>query len=89
MNKEVSDMTTRMAYIEKTWGECRRPGRGKVEDYSWEVSFCEGFPLVVLDRHCYNNEELALTRSRLFELGKYTLGEHKEIKFEDEEECIE
>lgn len=74
-------MINRVAYIEKTWGECYRSGRGKVEDYGWEVSFCEASPLVILDKHCYNNEETALKNAKLFESGEYTIGEYNEIQF--------
>jgi len=77
----MTDMTNRVAYIEKTWGECYRPGRGKVEDYGWEVSFCETSPLVVLDRQCYNNEQTALINAKKFENGEYTIGEYNEIQF--------
>lgn len=74
---------TRITYIEKTYGECRRNGR-KVEDYSWEVTFLTTGPLVVVDRACYNSAELALERSHQWREGEYTIGEYGEPIFEDE-----
>ena len=73
-----------LADIEKEWGEVYRKGRGKVEDWSWMVTFydCWQAGVHVMDRHWYKTEADAKFAARLFETHKFLLGQHKEILFE-------
>jgi hypothetical protein len=65
------------AVVDKEWGEVRHPGRGKVEDWAWEVTFYTG--PIVLDRHCYKEEATATLVAALFEAGDFHYGEYGEI----------
>lgn len=77
--------------IEKEWCEVRRPGRGKVEDWSWCVTFYDSHewedPL--MDRHWYSTEAAAKMNAALFEDGKFKYGEHGEVVFDKIFEDVE
>ena len=78
----------RMATVEKSWGECVRNGR-KVEDYSWEVTFYEGEYIEMndwIDRHYYKTEEIAVERMKMFDEGRYEIGQYGEVTFPSVEE---
>jgi hypothetical protein len=70
----------RVATVEKEWAEVRRKGRGKVEDWSWTVTFYEGEEKI--DQHYINNEVDANMIAALFECGAYTVGEYGEVCFD-------
>lgn len=72
----------RMATVEKEWGEVRRKGRGKVEDWSWTVTFYEGKMIDWIDQHYINNEADAKMIAALFEDGTFTVGEFGELCFD-------
>jgi len=77
----------RKASIERTWGECLRNGR-KVEDWSWEVTFYEGEFIEMndyIDRHYYNNEQIAVDRAQMFEDGQYTTSEYGGVDFPEQQ----
>jgi len=67
--------------IEKEWGEVRCKRRGKVEDWSWMVSFYDtrewDDPLV--DRHWYKTEQDAKFVSAMFEAGNFKYGKYTEV----------
>jgi hypothetical protein len=67
------------AILRKEWGEVRRSGRGKVEDWSWEVAFYETPHFPALDRHCYKTEAEAKLVATLFESGDFHLGQYGEV----------
>lgn len=69
---------TLTATVEKEWAEVRRKGRGKVEDWSWTVSF---FADRMIDQHYINNEPDAKLQAILFETGNFTIGEYNEVQF--------
>jgi hypothetical protein len=76
----------RMATVEKEWAEVRRKGQGKVEDWSWTVTFYEGEWIEMndwIDRHYINNEADAEMIATLFECGAYSVGEFGELCFDD------
>lgn len=70
----------RTAMVSKEWCEVLRAGRGKVEDWSWEVTFLSDG--VVADRHFYKTEALARDAANLFEGGKYRESEFGGIEFD-------
>lgn len=70
----------RAATVEKEWAEVRRKGRGKVEDWSWTVTFYEDGTRI--DQHYINNEADAKMIAALFECGAYTAGEYGELCFD-------
>jgi hypothetical protein len=70
----------RIATVEKEWAEVRRKGRGKVEDWSWTVSFHDNE--WALDQHYINNEADAKMIASLFEASAFTTGEYGELCFE-------
>lgn len=73
----------RIATVEKEWGEVRRKGRGKVEDWSWTVSFDYGpWYYELSDQHYINNEADAKLIAALFEDGAFTIGEFGELCFD-------
>lgn len=57
----------RTATVEKEWAEVRRKGRGKVEDWSWTVTFYEDGESI--DQHYINNETDARFIALLYESG--------------------
>ena len=59
----------RTATVEKEWAEVRRKGRGKVEDWSWTVTFVENTQRI--DQHYINNESDAEMIASLFEAGAF------------------
>lgn len=65
------------ATVEKEWAEVRRPGRGKVEDWTYVVTYSDGS--YVLDVHCYREEADAKMRAALFEMGEYHLGNYDSV----------
>ena len=67
------------AILKKEWGEVRRAGRGKVEDWSWEVAFYETPYFPALDRHWYKTESEAKLVAALFESGDFHLGQYGEV----------
>ena len=72
----------RVATVEKEWAEVRRKGRGKVEDWSWTVTFYEfREDWVRVDQHYINNEADAKMIAALFEDGAFTLGEYGQVCF--------
>lgn len=73
----------RRATVEKEWAEVRRKGRGKVEDWSWTVTFYDNWNDGDLaDQHYINNEADAKMIAALFECGAYTVGELGELCFD-------
>ena len=70
----------RAATVEKEWAEVRRKGRGKVEDWSWTVTFYEDGTRI--DQHYINNEADAKMTAVLFECGAHTVGEYGELCFD-------
>ena len=70
----------RMCTIEKEWAEVRRNGH-KVEDWSWTVTFYEGEMIDWIDQHYYKTEEIAVERMKMFNGGRYEIGQHGEIAF--------
>lgn len=66
------------ATIEKEWGEVRRKGRGKVEDWSWGVAFHDS-SRAVTDFHWYITEADAKMVAALFETGDFHYGEYGEV----------
>ena len=70
----------RVATVEKEWAEVRRKGRGKVEDWSWTVTFYEDGTRI--DQHYINNEADAKMTAVLFECGSHTVGEYGELCFD-------
>lgn len=66
--------------VEKEWAEVRRKGRGKVEDWSWTVTFLENGAKI--DQHYINNETDAMMVSALFEAGAFALGVYGEVYFD-------
>jgi len=73
----------RTATVEKEWAEVRRKGRGKVEDWSWTVTFYEGeWNDDLADRHYIKTEADAKLIAALFEEGAYTVGELGELCFD-------
>jgi hypothetical protein len=71
------------AVVDKEWAEVRRDGRGKVEDWSWSVSFYDAPEQIDLnyyiDRHWYKEEVTATLVAALFEAGDFHYGEYGEI----------
>lgn len=82
-----------MATIEKEWAEVRRNGV-KVEAWSWTVTFYEGDVIDenpwlgsgVIDQHYYKTEEIAVERAKMFNEGRYEIGQHGEVMFPSLEE---
>lgn len=70
----------RVATVEKEWAEVRRKGRGKVEDWSWTVTFYDNGENT--DQHYINNEADAKMIAALFECGAFSIGELGELCFE-------
>lgn len=69
----------RTATVEKEWAEVRRKGRGKVEDWSWTVTFVENTKRI--DQHYINNEVDAEMISSLFEAGAFTRTKFGGVEF--------
>lgn len=83
--------TARVSIIEKEWAEVSRKGRGKVEDWSWTVTFYEDviYPTWTgwtdrnfVDRHYIKNENDAMFIASLFEAGEFTRTEHGGVQFD-------
>ena len=70
----------RIATVEKEWAEVRRKGRGKVEDWSWTVSFHDNE--WALDQHYINNEADAKMIASLFEADAFDITEHGGVRFD-------
>ena len=75
------------ATIEKEWAEVRRPGRGKVEDWTYCVTMCING---MVDDVCWLKTEAdAKMLAIMYELGEFTRGEYDAIEskavFEDME----
>jgi hypothetical protein len=78
----------RMVTIEKEWAEVRRNGR-KTEDWSWTVTFYEGEMIEMndwIDQHYYKTEEIAVERMKMFDEGRYEIGQYGEVTFPSVEE---
>jgi len=75
--------------IEKEWGEVRRKGRGKVEDWSWCVTFYDTreWDDPLMDRHWMKTEEDAKFVSSMFEAGNFKYGEHGEVLIDHAFSC--
>lgn len=74
----------RVASVEKEWAEVRRKGFGKVEDWSWTVTFYEGEWIEMndyIDQHYINNEADAMMEAALFEAGAFTYSEYGGVEF--------
>jgi hypothetical protein len=69
----------RTATVEKEWAEVRRKGRGKVEDWSWTVTFVENTQRI--DQHYINNESDAEMIASLFEAGAFTRTKFGGVEF--------
>lgn len=69
----------RVATVEKEWAEVRRKGRGKVEDWSWTVTFYEDGTRI--DQHYINNETDAKLIAALFEADAFNYTEYGGITF--------
>jgi hypothetical protein len=69
------------AIIKKEWAEVRRPGRGKVEDWSWTVIFYDG--ALRLDEHYYKTEADAKMVAALFEAGEFHHGAYGEVVIDE------
>lgn len=65
-----------ISIVKKEWGEVRRAGRGKVEDWSWEVAFYNTPNFSALDRHWYKTEADATLVAALFESGDFHYDEY-------------
>lgn len=78
----------RMCTIEKEWAEVRRNGH-KVEDWSWTVTFYEGEMIEMndwIDQHYYKTEEIAVERMKMFDEGRYEIGQYGGVAFPSAEE---
>ncbi len=69
----------RTTIVEKEWAEVRRKGRGKVEDWSWTVTFVENTQHI--DQHYINNEADAEMIASLFEAGAFTRTKFGGVEF--------
>jgi hypothetical protein len=69
-----------IAIVEKEWAEVRRKGRGKVEDWSWTVTFVENG--VKIDEHYIKNEADAMMIASLFEAGAFARTEFGGVCFD-------
>jgi hypothetical protein len=69
----------RSATVEKEWAEVRRKGCGKVEDWSWTVTFVENTQRI--DQHYINNESDAEMIASLFEAGAFTRTKFGGVEF--------
>lgn len=70
----------RVATVEKEWSEVRRKGRGKVEDWSWTVTFYDDGEKI--DQHYINNETDAKFIALLFESGAVERTEYCGVEFD-------
>ena len=68
-------------FIEKEWAEVRRPGRGKVEDWSWTVSFYDDG--LRIDERYYKTEADAKMVAALFEAGGFYYGAYGEVVIDE------
>ena len=66
------------ATVVREWAEVRRPGRGKVEDWSWTVTFRKNGQFI--DEHYYSTAKVAKAAAHLFEIGRYSVGEYGGVK---------
>ena len=66
------------ATVVREWAEVRRAGRGKVEDWSWAVTFRKDGQLI--DEHYYSTAKVAKAAAHLFEIGRYSVGEYGGVK---------
>lgn len=69
----------RVATVEKEWAEVRRKGRGKVEDWSWTVTFYKDGTRI--DQHYINNETDAKFIALLFEDDAFNYTEYGGVTF--------
>lgn len=70
----------RVATVEKEWAEVRRKGRGKVEDWSWTVTFYDNDNKI--DEHYINNEADAKLIALLFEADAFNYTEYGGLTLE-------
>jgi hypothetical protein len=66
------------ATVVREWAEVRRVGRGKVEDWSWTVTFRKNGQFI--DEHYYSTAKVAKAAAHLFEIGRYSVGEYGGVK---------
>lgn len=71
--------------IEKEWAEVRRKGLGKVEDWTWCVTYYDTreWGDNLMDRHWMKTEEDAKMRAAMFESGNFKYGEYGQVLFDN------
>jgi hypothetical protein len=72
-------MNMRTATVEKEWAEVRRPGRGKVEDWSWTVTYF--YHGMMADRHYIKTEADAKFCVALYEAGEFDWTDYDGVEF--------
>ena len=80
------------ATVEKEWGEVWRKGRGKVEDWSWCVSYYDASMFEVdnaADRKWMKCEADAKLDAAIFEMGCFEYGSYGEVVTDDVFEDID
>lgn len=68
--------------VEKEWAEVWRKGRGKVEDWTWCVTFYQNDEKH--DECCYKYEDIARMNSVLFNLGFFTWGNYGQVVIDED-----